>query len=165
MYGRFNKQKNHLGLIDIFYKLSEKEKNVKLLLIGTGELEDIVKKKVEELKLNDKVLFLGAKPNVNEYYQAMDLFVLPSLFEGLPIVGIEAQTSGLKCIVSNNITKELDITNNVEFVPIEKEDEWISKIVQYKVNGYKRENMKEIIINKNYDINTEINKLENIYEG
>jgi len=83
------------------------------MLLGTGELEENIKEKVKEYKIQDNVLFLGIKQNVNDYYQAMDVFILPSNFEGLPIVGVEAQASGIKCLFSENVTKETDITGNV----------------------------------------------------
>ncbi len=162
--GRFNKQKNHVGLLKIFYELAKEENDVKLLLIGTGELQEDIKKHVQKLNLSDKVLFLGVMDNVNEYYNAMDIFLLPSLFEGLPIVGIEAQANGLKCIFSDSITKEVDITKNACFLPINESRLWIDKILEYKKMNYKRKNMKKIIVDKNYDINIEIKKIEGIYK-
>ena len=161
--GRFDKQKNHKCLIDIFYQLKKVHKNVILLLIGSGILENEIKEYVKELKLENAVMFLGVKDNTNEYYQAMDLFVLPSLFEGLPIVAIEAQTSGLQCILSDNIDENTKITNNVIFLPTNNIELWKSNILKTINLKYKRKNMEKEIINANYDLKTEIKKIEKIY--
>ena len=114
-------------------------------------------------------IILGVKENVNEYYQAMDLFVLPSIFEGLPIVGIEAQASGLKCIFSDRITTESDITENVKFIELNNIEKWDKQIV-YEKNNYNKEKRKDKkiygdLIKKGYDLRTEVNKIEKIYKG
>lgn len=161
--GRFDKQKNHKCLIDIFYQLKKVHQNVALMLIGSGILEEEIKKYVKELKLENEVMFLGVKDNTNEYYQAMDLFVLPSLFEGLPIVAIEAQTSGLKCILSDNIDKNTRITDNVIFLPTDNVELWKNNILKTIKLKHKRKNMMKEIINANYDLKTEIKRIEKIY--
>ncbi len=163
--GRFTNQKNHKGLIDIFNSVTKENDNVVLILLGTGELVDEVKEYVNDLKLNDKVLFLGLKSNTNEYYQAMDLFMLPSLFEGLPIVGVEAQASGLKCLFANTIDKESNISSNVIFIPLNNIDLWKKEITKIIKSNYKRENMKKVIVNNGYDLKTELEKIENMYLG
>ena len=91
-----------------------------MLLIGEGELEEKIKKQVEELNLTDFVLFLGPKANVNEYLMAMDALIFPSFFEGMPNVVIEAEASGLKCFVASTITKEANITGLVNYLDIQK---------------------------------------------
>lgn len=159
--GRFTNQKNHKGLIDIFSHI--KNDNAILMLLGTGELEEEIKSYVEKLHLKNRVLFLGVKENVNEYYQAMDLFILPSFFEGLPVVGIEAQVSGLKCIFSDTIDKKSDISGNVEFISLDEIEKWKDAINKLIKNGYKRNNMKNIAIKSGYDLNNEIHKIENLY--
>lgn len=163
--GRFNNQKNHLGLIEIFRETIKNDKSIKLMLLGRGDLEEVVKRKVKEYQLEDNVLFIGNQKDVNIYYQAMDIFVLPSFFEGLPIVGIEAQASGLKCIFSDKITREVDITGNVEFIDIKLTNKWKEKILEVRQKSYKRINMKEKIIEKGYDLNKEIKKIEKLYIG
>lgn len=95
--GRFVAQKNHTFLIDIFNQFHKKEKNSILLLAGQGPLQEEIKNKVRELGLDDSVRFLGQRNDANELYQAFDVFLLPSLYEGLPVVGVEAQASGLLC--------------------------------------------------------------------
>ena len=139
------------------------------MLLGNGKLEEQIKQKVINLKIEDRVIFLGVKENVNEYYQAMDLFVLPSIFEGLPIVGIEAQASGLKCIFSDRITTESDITENVKFIELNNIEKWDKQIV-YEKNNYNKEKRKDKkiygdLIKKGYDLRTEVNKIEKIYKG
>ena len=99
----------------------------------------------------------------------MDLFVLPSIFEGLPIVGIEAQASGLKCIFSDRITTESDITENVKFIELNNIEKWDKQIV-YEKNNYNKEKRKDKkiygdLIKKGYDLRTEVNKIEKIYKG
>ncbi len=163
--GRFSEQKNHRYLIDIFYHTLSKHPNIKLMLLGTGELESEIQNYVKELGIEDKVLFLGLQENANEYYQAMDLFVLPSLFEGLPVVGIEAQTSGLKCLFADTIDNKSDITKNVTFIPLNDIDLWTKNIEKVMNSHYQRENMKKLIIKANYDLKTEIKKIEKLYLG
>jgi len=113
--GRFVRQKNHKFLLEIFKEFLKKKPNAILLLIGVGTLMSEVQKQARILGIKDKIIFLGEKDNVNEYMQAMDVFVLPSLYEGLPIAGIEAQATGLKCVFSDTISSEADITGNVVF--------------------------------------------------
>ena len=128
--GRFAEQKNHAFLIDVFAELCRKSAKYKLMLVGEGELMEEIKQKVADAGLKDKVIFTGSVSNVQDYMQAMDVFVLPSLFEGLPVTGIEAQASSLPCVFSDRITKELKITDNVVFVPIEDKTAWIKEIEQ-----------------------------------
>ena len=107
--GRFNLQKNHEYLLRIFKEVRVRVPDAKLLLLGDGELFSSIKKLAEEFEIADSVIFAGVHKDVEDYYQAMDIFVLPSLFEGLPVTGIEAQYSGLPCLFSDEITKEVKI--------------------------------------------------------
>ena len=118
--GRFNLQKNHTRLIDIFASVAAADPKARLVLIGVGELEQPVLEKVRAMRLVEKVLFLGQMANVNEWYQAMDCFVLPSLFEGLPVVGVEAQAAGLPCVVADRFSHEVDFNiDTVEWLKLE----------------------------------------------
>lgn len=110
--GRFVAQKNHTFLIDIFNQFHKKEKNSILLLAGQGPLQEEIKNKVRELGLDDSVRFLGQRNDANELYQAFDVFLLPSLYEGLPVVGVEAQASGLLCFFSDDMTKETKVLDS-----------------------------------------------------
>lgn len=162
--GRFTNQKNHTFLVEIFNEFYKKDKNARLLLIGIGELEEEIKKKVEELGLSKKVIFAGFKSNVNEYMQAMDIFLLPSLYEGLPVVGVEAQAAGLPCYMSKDvITDEVKIADNVTFIPLSNSaEEWANII--YNSNNSRSDNYIKIK-ERGYIIEDVIKKLERIYQG
>lgn len=128
--GRFNKQKNHEFLIDIFRAVHQKRSDAVLILIGDGDLRKQIEDKVEGLGLSESVKFLGIRSDIPNLLQGMDLFLFPSLFEGLPVVLIEAQAAGLKCIVSNTITQECDITGRIDFLSLRKPpEEWASHIL------------------------------------
>lgn len=158
--GRFNLQKNHLFLLDIFDEIHRINPNTVLLLIGNGELEKNIKEKINELKLNSAVKLLGIRNDVNRIYQAMDLFLMPSLFEGLPLTGVEAQVSKLKCFFSDAITKEVAITNNVKFIPLSlSAKEWAEIIL--KEAQYNRELVN--IENDRFDITKLSKELQERY--
>ena len=129
--GRFTTQKNHTFLIDIFNEIYKKNNNAVLMLIGNGEKEDEIKKKVEKLGIQNSVLFMGHRDDVNELMQAMDVFVMPSIYEGLPVVGIEAQAAGLPCFMSKDvITDEVKIAENVKFISLDDNAEkWADEIL------------------------------------
>ena len=161
--GRFNSQKNHDFLIDIFEKIYRQENNSVLLLIGVGELEEQIRNKVEKLNLTSAVKFLGLQEGIPSLLQAMDVFVFPSLFEGLPVTLIEAQANGLPCVISDVITNEVNITNNIEYLGLEKEsEEWASHILKYKEDT-NRKDMFEVICEKGFDINANVRWLEEFY--
>lgn len=160
--GRFVAQKNHTQLIDIFNEYHKNNNNSVLMLIGQGPLMGEIKEKVNNLGLNDCVIFLGQKDNANEYYNAMDLFLFPSLYEGLGMVAIEAQVNGLPCVVSTGVPKVAKVSDNFEFVSLEScIEEWISAIE--KIDSCKRFNSDEFIEKSEYNIENECEKLEKIY--
>lgn len=149
--GRFNNQKNHTFLIDVFNELHKENKEAKLLLIGEGKLKEEMKEKVKKLNLEEGVLFLGVRDDVSQIMQAMDVFVLPSNYEGLPVVGVEVQASGLNSIFSDKITKEVIVTNNVKMLSIENNiEEWVKTIESIKT--YERKDESENIRKNGYDI-------------
>ena len=161
--GRFTKQKNHYFLIDIFEQYYKKNSNAVLLLVGIGELQDEIKDAVKKKKLEDAVIFLGKRSDVDELYSAIDLFVLPSLYEGLPVVGVEAQVSGLPCIFSNEITREVAITENVYFLPIDGSvSDWCSQITNFKNLDLKRDKLK--LKDCSFDIKVQANNLVEYYD-
>lgn len=163
--GRFFAQKNHSYLIELFKRIVEKDDRYVLCLCGDGEDRPLIEKKVFDLGLSDKVVFTGNIPNINEYYQAFDVFVLPSLYEGLPVSGIEAQTSGLKCIFANTITPEVNIiTENVKFLPITDDfiEKWGSEIIDSSF--YVRNDRKEEMEKAGYSIEDLVNKLTRFFE-
>ncbi|MFC6163338.1 glycosyltransferase [Lactiplantibacillus dongliensis] len=128
--GRFATTKNHTFILDVFKEILKTQPNAILVLIGVGPLKKDMIKKAELLKITSNVKFMGEVVNVNEYLQAMDVFILPSIFEGLPISGVEAQASGLHCVYSSNISQEADITGNVQFLGLnEGIEKWASTII------------------------------------
>lgn len=165
--GRFTYQKNHSFLMDIFREIHKRNSQSVLLLVGDA-VEDMsfyhaVKSKVQQYNLEDCVQFLGMRNDVPQLMQAMDCFVLPSRFEGLPVVGIEAQAAGLPCFFADTITREVGITELAYFFPIQNnEKQWAEIIVGTCKNG-KRKNMEKEISNAGYDIQSEIRKIENFY--
>lgn len=166
--GRFSYQKNHLFLIDIFNEIVKIKPNAVLLLIGDAVVDDNylieTKQKVKRLGLDSNVKFLGLRKDTNRLYQAMDCFVLPSRFEGLPVVGIEAQTAGLSCFFADTITDELKITDLVDFIPLDKSLKfWAEKVI--KKTNEERIDMSSIIQKAGYDIKYEVSKLENYYRS
>jgi glycosyltransferase involved in cell wall biosynthesis len=134
--GYFLDMKNHTFLIDIFKEVTKIEPKSVLILIGSGPLESEIKNKVLALGLEDKVIFTGNTTEVSKYYSASDVFVLPSKFEGLPLVLMEAQVSGLSCFIADNITGEADITGNVIPLSIQSEPGiWAGRITSVSVNS------------------------------
>lgn len=129
--GRFSFQKNHDFLIDIFSAIKNGDSKYKLLLVGTGELEESIRAKVRALGLDNDVLFLGQRGDVPELLSAMDVFVMPSRFEGLPVTMVEAQMSSLPCVVSDNITREAKFIEAVSFLHLDMIPVWETKIEEY----------------------------------
>lgn len=125
--GNFVEAKNHQFAIEILAKLPNRE-NFKMLFLGSGKLEEECKLLASKLGVSDSVIFAGSVENVTPYLSAMDLFIAPSLYEGLPLVLVEAQANGLNLIVSNAITKEVNLTNRMQFLSLENKDEWIRAI-------------------------------------
>lgn len=162
--GRFDEQKNHTFLIDIFYEITKYKENARLLLIGEGPLlEDKIKEKVKNLKIEEKVNFLGVRNDVNEIYQAMDVFLFPSKYEGLGIVAIEAQCSGLPCFISDCIPKEVIVCNTTTISLNKSANEWANIILE-KTKDFKRADTLEQIINSGYDFDNTINSFAKLYE-
>lgn len=160
--GRFNAQKNHTFLIDVFYQIFNTNKNAHLVLVGTGPLEDKIRDKVRKLQIEENVTFLGQRKDINDIMSSIDVLVMPSLYEGLPVVGIEAQASGLPCIMSDEITDEVNICN-VRFLNLnESSNVWANEIIRY-LKDFKREDTSEIIKMRGYDIELECKKLELFY--
>ena len=127
--GRFAVQKNHLFLLDVFYEFHKKNPTSKLLLVGEGPLEDKIKDKVAKLRLTSSVIFVGSTTQPHEFYQAMDYFIFPSLFEGLGLTFLEAQISGLSCLGSDILPDETIVSKNVIRLSLNAgPKEWAKKI-------------------------------------
>lgn len=129
--GRLSYQKNHKFLIEIFSEVHKKNKNTVLLLIGVGEKEQEIKDQIHTLGLDQVVRFLGNRSDVNELYQAMDVFVMPSFFEGIPVTGVEAQFAELPCIFSTKVPEEVSFTDKCQFITLEEStDKWAEAILR-----------------------------------
>lgn len=161
--GRFTEQKNHFFIVDIFKRVCEQCPNAVLVLIGDGHLVEPVKQYVKQLNLEEKVFLMGTRFDVNNLMQGMDLFLFPSLYEGLGNVITEAQAVGLQSVVSDEVPQEVKMTNLVEFMPL-KDDayEWAKCVLKYE-NGYKRKNTHDDLTKAGYEIKTAARDLENYY--
>lgn len=127
--GTFLEVKNHDFIIDLYINIFKENHNYKLLLVGEGGLRGKMMQKCIELNMQDNVIFTGSISNLNEFFSAMDLFILPSKFEGLPLVGIEAQANGLPVIFSNKITREVKLNDNVFYLDINDSKAWSNYII------------------------------------
>lgn len=162
--GRFNPIKNHKFLLEVFYEISKQREDAILLMVGEGETRPDIEEKAKKLGIIDKVIFAGLREDVPEMLQMMDCFVFPSLYEGLGIVLIEAQTAGLPCFASKTvIPEEARVTELLEFVPLQNSaNEWADKILKKGVLEY-RESKAEEVQKAGYDIVVEAKKLESFY--
>ncbi|MCL2410686.1 MAG: glycosyltransferase family 1 protein [Treponema sp.] len=159
---RFAESKNHTFIIDIFAQLHRNNSNAVLMLVGDGELRNAMEEKVETLGLKDNVMFTGVRADILDLLSAMDVFLLPSLFEGLPVTLIEAQASGLHCIASDTITSEAKITELLEYISLkESPSYWASKILS--LAKYERNDMRNKIRRAGFDIKEVARKLEKFY--
>ncbi|MFQ7844158.1 MAG: glycosyltransferase family 1 protein [Coprococcus sp.] len=160
--GRFQFQKNHEFLIDIFYEYLKLDSRAVLMLVGQGEEEDAIRQKVINLGIEKSVLYMGVRTDVNRLLQAMDVFLLPSRFEGLPLVLIEAQTSGLRCLTTKNkVPYEVNVTGNVEFEELKENSiEWAHHIECMEKQPYDRKSCLDLITDAGYDILKEAEKME-----
>lgn len=161
--GRFCTQKNHKFLIDVFEQVRKRKENAVLLLVGKGELLENVKDYVNEKKLTDYVFFGGVRNDVNKLYKAMDVFVFPSLFEGLGIVAIEAQESSLMTVCSDVVPEEANVTQYFKALSLNNPvSEWAEQICKYD-NGYEKVDVTEKIRDAGYDIKNSSSKLQQFY--
>lgn len=159
--GRFWQVKNHSFLLDIFAEIVKTKPASMLVLVGTGDLVEAVQQKASSLGIEDKVLLLGERKDVNKILSALDAFVFPSLCEGLPIAAIEAQANGLFFVCSENVTGEVIIADNAYRLPLEKGPEyWAKYILSADLSRY--DNTKAIQA-AGYDIRVEANKLQEFY--
>ncbi|MBN3489975.1 glycosyltransferase [Acholeplasma equirhinis] len=165
--GRYNDQKNHNFLIQVFKKLLDEHPKIKMILIGDGENFIDIQFKIKQYKLMDNIILIKETNEINEYLSASDLFILPSKFEGFPISIIEAQINGLDCIISTNITSEVVINENVFSLKLNQSiDEWcklISKVLYNEAIETKRINHSNIVSNEKFDLNYQIEALYKIY--
>lgn len=161
--GRFMEQKNHTFLLDIFAEIHKQKPESVLLLVGDGRFIDEIKNKAAELGLPDSVIFLGNRSDVNELMQAMDVFLFPSLWEGLPLTGVEAQTAGLPVVMSDVITDEVCITRNIYKMSLKDSAKvWADKVIAV-CKDYKRMSTRQQVIDAGFDIRTTAQWLQEFY--
>ena len=159
--GRFSQQKNHNKLIDIFNEILKINENSFLLLVGTGELEDEIRRKVASLGISNNVLFYGTTDKMNEIYSVIDVLLLPSLFEGLPVVSIEVQAANVPAVFSSSIAPTCKITDAIRFVDLNKNDkEWAEETISHYLS-FKPCDLTDL--QEIYDIRSNEKKLDNIY--
>lgn len=159
--GRFMPQKNQAFLVDMLADLLRSRPNAILAFVGDGPDKADVQQHAEELSVADHVMFLGQRSDVNRLYQAFDVFCLPSLYEGLCLVGVEAQRAGLPCLFSDAITREVDVTETSRFMPIGSYEEWSSIVSTLKL-GMRTNPSEEAFVN--FDIYRNARRLVTLYE-
>jgi glycosyltransferase involved in cell wall biosynthesis len=162
--GRFAHQKNHEFLIDVFAEFCKSENDSILLLVGDGPLRKGVEKKVFDLKIINRVKFLGVRSDIPQILQALDLYIFPSLHEGLPVSLIEAQGAGLPCLISDQISKEVDMGMGlVDFLPLDNKNLWIESFKKRLSVTYSRELNLEPLKQRGYNIIDTASQLEEFY--
>ena len=159
--GRFTSQKNHEFIIKLFEKLDLNK--FKLILIGDGELKESIEKEVSKKNISSNIIFAGIQSKIYEFYSAFDIFILPSLWEGLPVVSIEAQASGVFCIFSDNIDKDAIINIDKSILLNLDIGKWCKYIKMFSNKSNNRSIDISKFIEKNLDINNEVLKLDRIY--
>lgn len=164
--GRFNRQKNHDYLIDVFNEFSKNTSNVVLMLVGTGELESQVKEKARELNIIDKIIFTGVRSDVSKLLMAMDVLVFPSIYEGMPNVVIEAQCTGLPCVISDSITREVKVTDLVTMESIhDMPSKWSATISQSLKKKIDRTKYAEEMRRNGYEIKDVVDRFVALARG
>lgn len=163
--GRFNHQKNHHFLIDVFFEVSKENREVYLVLAGDGPLRKEIEEKVQILGLDQRVIFVGVRSDIHCLLQAFDLFIFPSFHEGLPVTLIEAQGAGLPCIISTNITEEVDMELGlVKYLPLDDTNLWINEIGRLSNLSNNRLMSPEALTNQGYNIKNTAKYMNNLYQ-
>lgn len=161
--GRFSTQKNQEFIIELLAQVMALVPEAKVIFVGDGETMPKIQELVKQRNVDKSVRFIGNVDNVQDYLQAMDVFVFPSRFEGLGIVGIEAQVNGLEVIASTNVPQELKITPLVKYFDLNDQNQWVSEIVRARNN--KRQDVREEVIRAGYDIRKTASQLLNLYQN
>lgn len=158
--GRFVDVKNHIFLADVFVELCRRKENAFLLMVGAGELEDQTKDKLDSMNVKDKYMILSHRTDIPQLMKAMDVFVFPSKYEGLPVTLVEAQVSELRCVISDTINEESVLSENTVAVSLNKSfSKWCDIILDDSIKGMPCGNIED------YDMNKEIKRLESLYLG
>ncbi len=161
--GRFNPQKNHTFIVDIFEQIKKTHPSSKLLLAGNGELENEIRNKVLSKGLGDDVVFLGLRSDIHKLLSASDVFLFPSLYEGLPVTMVEAQASGIRCFISDAIPSQCILGNDVSVMSLnDSPEKWAEEITCF-ADGYTRPDRYESIADAGFDIKANAKWLEEFY--
>ena len=162
--GRLNRQKNQTFLLETFSEVIKKEPNIILFMAGRGEDEASLKQLCSKLTLGESVRFLGIRDDIPELLNAFDLYVMPSLYEGLPVSVLEAQANGLPTLISENVTREVAITDLINYLPLEK-SKWVDEIIACikRLKSADRECYAHIVAEAGYDIKEESRKMQEYY--
>lgn len=166
--GRINEQKNQEYLLDVFEEVAAMQNDTTLLIVGTGPDEEKIKTRVQEHPYKNRIILYGETDNPTAFYSAMDVFVFPSRYEGLPVVLLEAQISGLPCVASTRVTKEVDL-GDINWQSIDDDPKrWADAILSIKYQSeekrtaYREDHLQKI---QNYDITQSVKQLDKVYMG
>jgi glycosyltransferase involved in cell wall biosynthesis len=163
--GRFTSEKNHSFILEVFAQYRELNNQAKLMLIGKGPLMEAMKQKVEQMDLQENVLFMGERSDVAEQMQTMDVFLMPSLFEGLPFVLVEAQAAGLPCLIADTINKDIVITDAVHYMSLsDTTSAWAEKLDDI-VNNSVRVKNDALLDSSGYSIDKTIDYIQKLYQS
>ena len=160
--GRFVYSKNHIFLLEVFAEIRKKDKNAVLVLVGSGKLEKNINEKIKELNLENDVILYGETTEVQKLYSAFDVFLFPSVYEGLGIVLVEAQANGLPILAANTIPSEVKLTDNMKFLPIDNVEVWCKEIENNNLLIRNNENY-DIVLKSGYDIKDVSKFLQDTY--
>lgn len=164
--GRLADEKNHFFMLEVLKEFLKRESKTKMIFVGDGYLAEEIKSRTESLGLSDKVIFYGTSNKTNEIYSAFDAFIFPSTFEGFGMAALEAQACGLKCYCSSCLSSELNVSEELEYIPLEDgAEKWAEKIYSQKDQEPDREKMNETIKNSSYNIKHQISKLVRLLNG
>lgn len=161
--GRFSTQKNYIRLIDIFSAFHKEHPNAKLLMTGDGALRGQIREKVIEKGLSEGCIFAGNRNDCHKIFSALDAFVMPSLYEGLPVTLVEAQSSNIPCVVSDTITRDVDFEGKIKYVSLVSDDaKWVTEIEEALKISQRYDNS-QVIISNSFDNGGVAQELEDIY--
>lgn len=162
--GRFNAQKNHKFLVDVFEKIVDQNINSKLILVGSGQLREETENYVKEKGMQERVVFWGESDEVNRLLQGFDLFLLPSLYEGLPFVLVESQAAALPALVSDVITKDVNCTQYIDYYSLDKTaQEWAEKAIEIHSNDKRRESPTIQLLEAGFDCKEMAERVDKLY--
>lgn len=161
--GRISAEKNHAFLLEVFSRVVLAAPDAVLILFGTGPLAEEMKKKAADMGLSESVIFYGVTDDMPRMWQAIDVFPLPSFYEGLPVSAIEAQAAGVPCVFSENVTREADVVGGAAFLPLGDADKWARAILAQR--GRERQSGADKLLEAHYDIRQTADRLFDLYTG